>query len=59
MRKIVFVKPLEGVRIRDPKTRDVLPENGKRVELNTYWSRRIKENSVIIIESGSTKKGEI
>lgn len=49
-KRVVFLVPKSGMLIRDPMTGDRLPARGKRVELNSYWSRRIAEGSVTVFE---------
>ena len=43
----IFVKPAEGLIIRDPKTYAILPVDGAFVEGNVYWHRRIADGDVI------------
>ena len=45
---VVNIKPLTGLIVRDPKTMQPLPEEGKAVELNSYWQRRIKDKTAIV-----------
>ena len=47
----VFLKPKEGLRVKDPKTMQPLPPEGKRVKLDTYWLRRLKAGDVIRCET--------
>jgi hypothetical protein len=48
--KRVKIKPsVAGLVVRDPKTGDRLPDEGKKVSLTSYWRRRIKDGSVIVI----------
>ena len=56
MRKVIFVKPVDGLRVRDPKTRDLLPEHGKRVEMSSFWARRIEEKSVEVIPTNDKEE---
>jgi hypothetical protein len=53
--KILYLVPKEGVTVRDPHTRRKLPPEGEphRVATQseaTYWSRRIRDRSVVIGE---------
>jgi hypothetical protein len=49
----VFVKPKEGLLVRDPKTKTPVPIDGMLVELNgtngTYWRRRINDGDLSVI----------
>jgi hypothetical protein len=45
--KTAFLVPKPGITVPDLKG-DALPAEGKRVKLNTYWSRRIKEGCVTV-----------
>ncbi len=47
----VFVKPKEGLLVRDEKTKQILPIEGKIVEMSTYWVRRLKDGDVELVKS--------
>ena len=51
----VFVKPNNGLLVRDPKTKTPVPTDGMLVELNgangTYWRRRINDGDLIVINN--------
>ena len=55
---IKMLKPVAGVKIRDPKTKDFLPEDGKRIEMSTYWNRRIQDGTVMVISENPQAKPE-
>jgi len=43
-----FLKPAnEQLKVRKPDTGDYLSVEGERLELTTYWRRRIKDGDVI------------
>lgn len=44
------VVPKKGLLVRDPNTREPLKAAGELKPRNTYWLRRIKEGSVLIVE---------
>jgi hypothetical protein len=46
----IKIKPVEGNKVRDPYRSDVLPQDGREVERNSYWIRRLKEGSVTLVE---------
>jgi hypothetical protein len=48
MKKEEFLIPKKGVKVRDPKTYNILPEAGAMTSLTTYWRRRIKCGDVVI-----------
>ena len=52
--EIKFLKPVPGTKIRDPKTKDFLPTDGRRVEMSVYWNRRIQDGTVTVVESQSS-----
>jgi hypothetical protein len=57
MRKTEFVIPKKGLIVRDPVTKDALPEQGGSVDLNTYWKKRIRDGDVeIAVAKKPTKK---
>ncbi|NNP68960.1 DUF2635 domain-containing protein [Acinetobacter sp. Ac_5812] len=43
----MFVVPKAGYKIPDPSFGDYLPENGREVEKNSYWVRRLRDGDVI------------
>lgn len=42
----MFVKPLNGQQVIDPDFGELLPPEGRRVEDNQYWQRRIMDGDV-------------
>lgn len=45
---IKILKPaMSGTTVRDPRTREQLPVEGKAVRMNTFWNRRIADGSVV------------
>lgn len=67
----LHIRPAQGLKIRDPKTQALIPEEGLIVEQNSYWVRRLKSGDVIIVkdaekelahsvkpESEKSKKGD-
>lgn len=42
--------PVFGVSVRDPRTYEYLPREGKRVALSTYWRRKIAQGDVRIMD---------
>lgn len=46
----MFVKPRCGYTIRDPATRQPLPEAGRRVEPSSFWLRRLAAGDVEMVE---------
>ncbi len=52
--EIKILKPAPGVKIRDPRTKEFLPIDGRRIEMSVYWNRRIQDGTVTVIESQTT-----
>lgn len=46
--KIVFVVPAEGLTILDDLTFEVLPAEGKRVRMSSYWDKMQAQGSIEI-----------
>jgi hypothetical protein len=47
----VIVKPAPGVKVRDPVSRQHIPEAGYQVsDTDTYWRRRLMAGDVIEVE---------
>lgn len=42
----MFVKPKQGLKVRDPVTRGFLPEGGAEVPPSLYWTRRLRDGDV-------------
>jgi len=55
-RETIFIMPKAGMKVRDPRTQDVLPAAGKRVEKNSYWSRRLLEGCVQEVKKSESKR---
>jgi hypothetical protein len=53
---MVFLKPIENVLIRDPKSKEIFPQEGMLVELNTYWQRRINDGTLLIVNQKTEEK---
>lgn len=49
--KTIKVKPLNGLLVRDPETREPLEETGENKPRTPYWLRRIKDKSVTLVKT--------
>lgn len=45
----MFIKPMPGVLVRDPVSKELLPPGGRNVEESGFWLRRIAEGAVEIV----------
>lgn len=53
----ITIKPKDGLKIRDPETKRIIPENGVKItELTDYWVRRINDGDVTQIPAQADKK---
>ncbi len=44
----MFVKPADGLKVRDPIKKDHLPPEGREVdEGDIYWARRLRDGDVV------------
>ncbi len=43
----MFVKPGDGLQVRDPVTKALLPAEGKEVPETIYWTRRVNSGDVV------------
>lgn len=43
----MFVKPREGLVVRDPVSKRPLPAEGAEVPETGYWFRRLRDNDVV------------
>ncbi len=49
----MFVKPKEGLKVRDPKRKNHLPASGGEVPETTYWFRRLAVGDVVVVDINS------
>lgn len=47
----MFVKPADGVMVRDPAHYRPLPVEGAEVSESTYWMRRLRDGDVVQAEA--------
>lgn len=44
----VHIRPADGLVVRDPVTREIIPVTGKTVDLDEqYWARRLRDKSIL------------
>jgi len=55
----IFVKPVEGRRVKDPRTRELLRDLGAWVPKDSYWTRRIKDGDVTVTDGPAAKRTEV
>lgn len=46
----MFVKPNNGLSVRDPVKGTLLPEEGAEVPDNVFWRRRLRDEDVVLVE---------
>jgi hypothetical protein len=46
-----ILKPVGEAKVRNPVTKKFISPEGERVEMSSYWNRRIKDGSVVVVES--------
>ncbi|MFA6076348.1 MAG: DUF2635 domain-containing protein [Negativicutes bacterium] len=52
----MFLIPVSGRIVHDPEHNDILPVDGREVEENQYWYRRIQDGDVVASIATITKK---
>lgn len=52
----MFVKPMKGRSVPDPARGDLLPSDGRNVEENSYWLRRIAAGDVVRVKQDKAKE---
>jgi len=52
----MFIKPKAGLKIRHPKSKLFLQEEGEEVLLNTFWRRRLNDGDVIEVKNEVKEK---
>lgn len=60
MSRKIFVRPVEGIKVRIPGTSQHLPSEGASVTATSYWLRRISDGDVTKSKPsrGKTKPGK-
>ncbi|KAB1440400.1 DUF2635 domain-containing protein [Pseudodesulfovibrio senegalensis] len=53
----MYLKPRDGLIVRDPRTKKPLPEYGKEVPATGYWRRRLKDGDLKKTTAEAIKKG--
>lgn len=55
--KTILLKPAAGVRVLDPNTAppSPLPAKGRRVALDSYWRRRLRDGDVVEAQAGAAQ----
>lgn len=43
----MFVKPAAGLKVRDPATMRLLPDDGQDVPENSFWHARLRDGDVV------------
>lgn len=46
----MFIRPLNDLKVRDPISKDHLPLEGRTVTPSPYWTRRLTEGAIEVIE---------
>lgn len=46
----MYLKPAQGLIVRDPHTRQPLPAEGREVQLNEWWARRLRVGDVVEVQ---------
>lgn len=52
----IYVKPGAGLKPRDPKDNQQIPESGKWIELDTYTRRRLADGDLVEAEPPADEK---
>lgn len=50
-----FLKPKEGLLIRDPTTKIILSAEGGLIEMTNFWNRRVLDGTVEVVKSVQKK----
>lgn len=54
----MFVKPKAGLKVRDPITRQWLPDEGGEVPEDQFWTRRLLCGDVVRAQIPDTEVGQ-
>lgn len=56
----MFVKPKDGLQVRDPYTKRPIPVGGREVpDDSVYWNRRLAAGDVLLVPCPIPDHGEI
>jgi hypothetical protein len=53
---MTHIKPRPGLRVRDPQTGQPLPDDGKEVVMDAYWTRRLNDGDVTQTSKGTARR---
>ena len=56
MKDTMYVKPAGGLIVRDPVTKEALPEAGREVPRNQYWNRCLRSGDVLPAKPAKPEK---
>lgn len=56
MRITMIIKPVNGKQVYDPDNGDYLSVDGRNVEFNQYWARRLTNNDVEEVKNIKVKQ---
>ena len=54
----MYVKPAEGLLVRDPVTKEALHEDGREVPRNQYWNRPLRSGDLLPAKPAKPVKPE-
>lgn len=46
----LFVRPAEGLRVRDPQSKLHIPTTGRWVPRDSFWLRRLRSGDVVVTD---------
>jgi len=52
----MFIKPAQGLKIRDPELKDFLPEEGREVSDSIHWQKLLKDGDVVLSKEKKQSK---
>jgi hypothetical protein len=55
----IYVKPKAGLKIMNPVTKRAISAEGEMVVSSSYWSRRISDGDIEVIEQKSAASAEL
>ena len=53
----MFIKPVDGRMVPDPSRGDLIPPEGRNIEPDQYWLRRIEDGDVVEVKEQADTKG--
>lgn len=52
------IRPVDGRHVPDPQVGSILPKEGRKVIIDQYWQRRLRDGDVVIVNPAAPKRSK-